>query len=181
MRLLLPIFDTKDTWTNYIEVAPGGDSSEVLELWLQEQKWFKCIAISGQFNAGKTLLLSALTGRSFPSGNNVSTQGISAVHVKEQNMLLLDSAGTDSVETRHLSDKEGDTLEEIREHFCSEILMDMSTNFVHVVGKLTRQSMRGLWCHLKRIQQRQKSDMTVVYNLHPHQRTSEQASCGSQT
>lgn len=168
LRVMFPIFNENSSkWTVDIEV-PGGNHSEAEKLWSERGQWFKCIAVTGQFNAGKSLLLSTLTDRSLPSGNHVSTRGISAVHMKDKNILLLDSAGADFVDAKHLKDMEGDTLEEIREHFQSEILMDMSTNFVHVVGKLTRHSMRGLWCQLKRLQKRKRADLTVVYNLYPH-------------
>lgn len=168
LRIMIPTFDKEDKWTAEIEIPVGGKSSEGMELWTEQGKWSKVVAFTGQFNAGKTMILCLLTDREFPSGGKVSTLGISAVYVPDQDMVLLDSAGTDFVQTDHLADMGADTLEEFREHFCSDVLMDMSDNFVHVVGKLDRPAMRSLWAHLARISKTKKRDFTIVYNLYPH-------------
>jgi len=115
------------------------------------------------------MLLSMLCGRPFPSGDDVSTDGISIAFVKDKGLMLLDSAGTDHVQPEHFSSLNADSAEETRENFISEVVMEMSSVFVHVIAKLTRPAMRRLWGHLATIQRTRRSDMTVLYNLYPHE------------
>jgi len=169
MRIMMSPFADKSKWTVDIEVPADANSAETLDLLDNPKQWTKCIAFTGQFNVGKTMLLSMLCGRPFPSGDNVSTDGISIAFVKDKGLMLLDSAGTDHVQPEHFASLNSDSAEETRENFVSEVVMEMSSVFVHVVAKLTRPAMRRLWGHLASIQMKKRSDLTVLYNLYPHE------------
>jgi len=168
LRIVLPQLDGT-TFTVDVE-APPGRTSEAKDLWTTPGKLTKIIAVTGQFDSGKTMIVARLSKRPLPSGTGVRTQGISGAYIEDQKMLILDSAGTDEVRLEHFKDLNADLAEEAREHFSSDVLMEMSSVFIHVVEKsITRPAMRCLWGHFKRIQENQRSDMTVVYNLYPHE------------
>lgn len=140
-------------------------SLQVPDFWTASRKHRKNVAFCGQYNAGKTKLISLLTGRKYPHSSVLHTDGISAVYEEARNMMLFDSAGTDVVADSHLGDVEADFGLELMERFCSKVLMCTSSIFVYVIAKYTRAEMRRVWGHLKELESSDRADMTVVYNL----------------
>jgi len=141
-------------------------NSEKLEDIVQKVTSFKCIAVSGGYNAGKTFVVNGLSGNlwNLPSNFSVHTEGLSIKRFEKphEDVLLLDSAGANStieiVDEKVLADK-----------ICSEKILNNAVrelaNFhICVVNQLTWADQR----HFEELtNQIQKSNEYTTPNRSP--------------
>jgi len=86
------------------------------------------VAVLGSYNRGKSFLLNQLCDIKLPSGNLIYTEGISITAGRNQaeNIIFLDTAGTDTaIPKDQLDDKKATEalLREIALHLCSHIII----------------------------------------------------------
>jgi HSP20 family molecular chaperone IbpA/GTPase SAR1 family protein len=86
------------------------------------------VAVLGAYNRGKSFLLNQLCDIKLPSGNLIYTEGISITAGKSnsENVIFIDTAGTDTAIPKHqLDDKKATEalLREIALHLCSHIMI----------------------------------------------------------
>jgi HSP20 family molecular chaperone IbpA len=86
------------------------------------------VAVLGSYNRGKSFLLNQLCDIKLPNGNLVYTEGISltAGRSQAQNIIFIDTAGTDSaIPKSQIDDKKATEalLREIALHLCSHIII----------------------------------------------------------
>jgi HSP20 family molecular chaperone IbpA len=86
------------------------------------------VAVLGSYNRGKSFLLNQLCDIKLPSGNLIHTEGISITAGRKQaeNIIFLDTAGTDTaIPKDKLDDKKATEalLREIALHLCSYVII----------------------------------------------------------
>mmetsp|Transcript_29668 Transcript_29668/g.40989 ORF Transcript_29668/g.40989 Transcript_29668/m.40989 type:complete len:488 (-) Transcript_29668:85-1548(-) len=124
------------------------------------------IAVTGQFNHGKTWFLSRLSSENLKKGNMVHTKGLSLKfsEVKDcKNFVLLDTEGSDSCVPENQIEEKRAT-----ESFQRELVLQLATIVVVVVNRLRRSDQVYIKSVIKNLCQQQSDphDMKSLYIVH---------------
>ncbi|CAF1397319.1 unnamed protein product [Adineta ricciae] len=121
------------------------------------------VGVLGSYNRGKSFLLNLLCLSKLPSGNLISTEGISITIPKKtgENVIFIDTAGTDTaIPKDKLADKKA------TEALLREVALHLSSFIIIVVNRLraTDQTyIQQVLQHAKKSQQ--EKEIIIVHNL----------------
>ncbi|UJR11892.1 hypothetical protein I4U23_016070 [Adineta vaga] len=121
------------------------------------------VAVLGSYNRGKSFLLNLLCDTKLPSGNLVSTEGISITIPKNtaENIIFIDTAGTDTaIPKNELDDKKA------TEALLREVALHLSSFIIIVVNRLRATDQTYIRQVLTRVKEsKQDKDIIIVHNL----------------
>lgn len=141
-----------------------------------EKKQVSIISVLGNKNSGKSFILELLTDKPIPNGYSVTTEGLSFIipdndKNKDENLILIDTAGTDSpLLTDILKEEERDNPiienilkdRQITDYFIQKFILEKSDIFICIIDNLTLTEQKFINRIIKYCKDKQ---IFIVHNL----------------
>ena len=118
------------------------------------EKQVAIVSVLGNKNSGKSFILHLLTDKPIPNGYSVTTKGLSLIipdddKNKDDNLILIDTAGTDSpllsdiLKEENQEENENPIIEnilkdrQITDYFIQKFILEKSDIFICIIDNLT--------------------------------------------
>ena len=189
------LYDSVVTVTTFYDLIKGNGWKTVTDLdkLATNTKKSCTVSIIGNFNRGKTFILSYLSNRLLPTGYNVHTEGISCIYPQEKDepISYLDSAGfevpisrkqnkeeekkydiSSQKEKKEFDGKESDYIldkpiidKQFTDIFMQRFLVETSDVILIVVGQLTFSDQKLINRILVEFEHRKDKRIVILHNF----------------
>ncbi len=127
----------------------------------------KVIALLGEFDKGKSMIINRLVGKNLPSSHRLQTIGLSIVYVEyeEKLFLFIDTAGSDA--PIQAVDRESIQNKIAEEKFLKDLVYELADVFIYVVNEVTASEQIEIQALTEKLCNNKKSfsNLLVVHNF----------------